>query len=171
MSRITLVIDVESVAVGSFVAVLLALVRVVRGQSVVSEINTGGCGSLVGTEGQGVTIRSAGSNCGALSSWRSVTRRRSLQEKSTYVVDGVGQKVRSSIGSRLRTVTFGLVGAGTVTLVERRASLGCGVCNGRSGSSSGSKAGGGDRVSEGLSEGGRGGTGGSSVDSSDVEAG
>lgn len=66
LGRITLVVDVEGVAVGSLVAVLLALVRVVRGQGVVSKVDTGGGGSLVGAESQGISRRSASSDCGRL---------------------------------------------------------------------------------------------------------
>lgn len=69
LSRITLVVDVEAVAVVSLIAVLLALVRVVGGQSVVPKVDTGGCGSLVGAEGQSVSRRSASSDCGRLMAW------------------------------------------------------------------------------------------------------
>ena len=66
LSRITLVVDVEGVAVASLVAVLLASVRIVGGQGVVSKVDTGGCGCLVGAESQSVSRRSASSECGRL---------------------------------------------------------------------------------------------------------
>jgi hypothetical protein len=66
LGRITLEVDVEGIAVSSLVAVLLALVRVVGGQGVVSEVDTGRCGSLVGTKRDVVTGRSASGECGSL---------------------------------------------------------------------------------------------------------
>lgn len=66
LGRITLEVDVEGIAISSLVAVLLALVRIVGGQGVVPEVDTGRCGSLVGTERDIVSRRSASSECGSL---------------------------------------------------------------------------------------------------------
>lgn len=178
LGRITLVVDVEGVAVSSLVAVLLALVRVVGGQGVVSEVDTGGRSSLVRAEGQRVSRRSASSECGRLVACCSVFEARYVN-KMTHVIDRVGEKCISSVRSGLRTGARRLRGAGTITLFERRASLGCRVCDsgsgsridGRGGSSRGRKTSGSDRVSKSLRVGGRGSTGGSSIDRSDVEAG
>jgi hypothetical protein len=176
--RITLVVDVEGVAVGSLVAVLLTLVRVVGGQGVVSNVGTGRCGSLVRSERQIVSIRSASSDCGRLVAWCLVFEVRYV-DSMTHVVDGVGEKRIGVVGSGLRTGARGLLGAGTITLLERRTGLCCRVCDsgsgrrvdGRGGSSRGRKTSGSDRVGEGIRVGGRCSTGGSSIDRGDVEAG
>lgn len=177
LGRITLVVDVEGVAVVSLVAVFLALVRVVGGQGVVSKVDTGGCSSLVGAESQSVSRRSASSACGKLLAWYLVFEVRYV-DKMTHVIDGVGEKVIGSVGSGLGTGARGLLGASTIALFERRTSLCCRVCNSRSGcgidsgscSSRGRKASGSDRVGKSIRVGGRCSTGGSSIDRGDVEA-
>jgi hypothetical protein len=124
LSRITLVVDVEGIAVVGLIAVLLALVRVVGGQSVVSKVDTGGCGSLVGTERQSVSRRSASSDCGSLVARYLVFEIRYVNNM-THVIDWVGEKCISIVRSGLRTGARGLLGASTITLFERRTSLCC----------------------------------------------